>query len=73
MVRYPSGDAIGLATGRRDGPLVFQLAEGLEVEAAENPAVTGVKAQLFDFAIVVSNEFYSAALREQVKDALFGA
>jgi len=53
--------------------LPFQLAEGEEIEAAENPAVARIERDFFDFTGIVSNEFNSAALGEQVKNALFGA
>ncbi|CUX14928.1 hypothetical protein AGR5A_Cc170264 [Agrobacterium genomosp. 5 str. CFBP 6626] len=67
------GDAIRLAAGRGDRSLPFQFAEGEEIEAAENPAVTRIEREFFDFVGVVSYEFNSAALGEQVKNALFGA
>jgi len=67
------GNAIRLASGGRDCSFALQFAEGGEVEPAENPAVARVKHDFLDFAALVSCQFNSATLREQVEDALLCA
>jgi hypothetical protein len=68
-----TGDAVGPASGRGDGPETLQLAEDYEIEAWIKPAVAGEAFDVCDFGAALTVEFDPAALGEQVQYALFGA
>lgn len=59
------GDAVSLASGRRDCSFALQFAEGDQIEPAENPAVASVEYQFLDLAVLVSCQFNSATLERR--------